>query len=144
MYKRILIPLDGSQLAEMAVEHAIHLAQIENSELHLIRAWHKNEHLDHPFPVEPDWDKMKLHRQAYLKMIANRIETEGLPIEVHLEERDAAEAILATAKSLNVDLIVMTTHGHGGLTRFLMGSVTDKVVRHANCPVFVVRHTKRD
>jgi nucleotide-binding universal stress UspA family protein len=76
---------------------------------------------------------------AYVQALAERLRAGGLSVEVAEPEGEAAAAILAQAHALRADLIAMTTHGLGGLGRALFGSVADEVLRHAPCPVLLVR-----
>jgi nucleotide-binding universal stress UspA family protein len=77
--------------------------------------------------------------RRYLREMAASLSGDGLTVTAELREGDAAEVILNCSQTGHADLIVMSTHGHGGLTRWLVGSVADKIVRHAAIPVLLVR-----
>jgi nucleotide-binding universal stress UspA family protein len=152
MYARILVPLDGSPAAERVLPHAEALAERFGAALTLLHATTAPatvaaaEAAAGVIPVAPialDPIEIVTEEQreaaAYLSGLAGRLRARGLSVDVVEPEGDSADAILTAARDLGVDLITMTTHGHGGLGRLVLGSVTDEVVRHAPCPVLVVR-----
>ena len=140
MYRRILVPLDGSAKAEQALPVAIGLARRSNAELRLMHC------LDFVSLPPVDTNKEWLHASAYsdadsyLQGIAARIESK---VRVNLvtcaEEVNAASAILNVASRSGCDLIVMTTHGRGVFDRAWLGSVADAVVRQSTIPVLLLR-----
>jgi nucleotide-binding universal stress UspA family protein len=79
--------------------------------------------------------------QHYLNVIADRFTHVGIPVKLVTEQGDAAESILDAADALHADLIAMSTHGHSGIRRFVVGSVADRVVHYARVPVLLVRPT---
>ena len=143
---RILVPLDGSQLGERALPMATTLAQKFGSTLILL------EVLDIPTPSTParrievsiDW-VMEARKQTleaartYLDERKKEIHDQGIRVRSVLRDISPAQDILDVAKEEDVDLIVMSSHGHGGLARWTFGSVADKVLRHSPCPVLLVR-----
>ena len=141
-FKRIMVPLDGSSLAENALPQATALARKFNSHIILIRV------LDfHHFtlPSSQFGDTLVKARQEayrdiqdYLKAKEDKLAYQGLNVQSLVDDRSPAQAIIETAKNQGVDLIVMSTHGRGGLARWAFGSVADKVVRHSPCPVFII------
>jgi len=143
--ERIVVPLDGSPLAEAVLEHAVTLAMLFSAELRLVRvappALYLAPALDFPFTYDPALDAA-LEREAadYLAMQAGTLRSRGLRVTTAME-RDAfvAEALLAAAEAAPGALICLTTHGRSGPGRALLGSVADKLVRGASCPVFVWR-----
>lgn len=146
-FKRILVPLDGSDLAEQALPAAEALAEKFAGELILLRV------LEFPTPtaarlhledvltlVEALHDRERAGAQRYLDALADRLESSGGKRPRLLMRTTApAEDILDVAASESIDLIVMATHGRGGLGRWTFGSVADKVVRSSVCPVMLVR-----
>lgn len=141
MYDKIMIPLDGSKLSETALEHATSLAKSQSSELHLIRVWTRNEPLDSPYPVRRDWRGLPRKVEAYLQDVANGLREHGLQVWCHVLEGKPDDVITAAAKRENIGLIVMTSHGFSGITRWFLGSVAEAVVRHAPCPVMTIGKT---
>ena len=141
-FKRILIPLDGSILAETALSFASTLARQFESELILIRI----VDLIHITMLSPNMSPSILTAQkeayeeaeSYLRGQAEALRVQGLNVITIVSETSPADDIINAAVTQNVDLIVMSTHGRGGLARWTFGSVADKVVRHSPCPVFIV------
>ncbi len=137
MYKKILVPLDGSKLAEAVLPHVREMAKILDAELILLRVA-----LAHPLPgIDPIEAEVRVVEEAtaYLEEMEGRLKGEGLHVSTAVRYGRAAEEILEHAKDNRVDLIAMSTHGRSGLGRLLMGSVAETVLRHASVPVFLVR-----
>jgi nucleotide-binding universal stress UspA family protein len=146
-FRRILVPLDGSALAERAIPFATALAEKFESEILLLRV------LDIPEPTAPashlevtiGWvreARAHAHEEArsYLDKWQRDIYRQGIPVTAMVRDRSAAEDILQVADSEEVDLVVMSSHGQGGQARWTFGSVADKVARHSPCPVLLVRY----
>lgn len=144
MYKRILVPLDGSELAERALPHAIEIARCMGSQLWLVRV-----SLYQGYAYSPAWDgppyseeRLEADRRAaaeYLDQVRTQYNCRDLTGLTEVLLGPVAETIIDYALSKNFDLIVMSTHGRSGLSRWVMGSVTDKVVRGAHCPTLIIR-----
>jgi nucleotide-binding universal stress UspA family protein len=139
----ILLATDGSEEAQLAATTAADLAQKTNSELHVITVGP-----DHPlyaYPEAPARFEDALREQRHqakevLEQQVKRIEDAGGTVNnKHLRDGRAAEEIVAVAEEIGAGLIVMGSRGHGRLRRALMGSVSEAVVRHAHCPVTIVR-----
>ncbi len=134
----ILLATDGSKEAELAAMTAADLAKSTNSELHVV-------HVGGFLPTilaQTEAEPAQLEREAreLLDEQVKRIEGAGGTVkEAHLRLGRADEEIVDVADGLGAGLIVMGSRGHGGVRRALMGSVSDSVVRHAHCPVLVVR-----
>lgn len=140
---RILLATDGSTDAELALSTAVDLADSTNSELHVVTV----------APGYPSYDVRKpeiveqLREQAesILEDQVQKIEQRGGNVaEKHLRVsgRHRADQIVQVAEEIGAGLIVMGSRGLGGVRRALIGSVSDSVVRHAHCPVLVVRPEK--
>jgi nucleotide-binding universal stress UspA family protein len=137
MFKKILVPLDGSQLSLRALEPALAMSKYTGAELLLVRV--------------PVVDTLSFavtgskHAEArndalvYLETIRKSNEQPHLSIRSQVLDGDVASAIVDTARTEQADLIVMSTHGYSGLTRWVLGSVTEKVLRSAPCPILAVR-----
>ena len=98
----------------------------------------------HTFPgADPTDAEVKVVREAeeYLRGIENRLKAKGFKADSHVRYGSDAEEILDHASQKDIDLIAMTTHGRGGVKRFLLGSVAEKILRHSPKPVFLVRCT---
>jgi nucleotide-binding universal stress UspA family protein len=147
---RILIPLDGSPLAEEILTPALELARITHvpcTLLQVVEPWMLLDavSLRHvPAPDHPIPQQRKQEAQTYLEQIAARPEATGLTVETHVvvDER-VAPAILAEAQQSETDLIAMATHGRSGLARFRVGSIADKVLRGADHAVLLLRPSER-
>lgn len=137
MFKKILVPLDGSKLAEEALPNAQYLATTLRADLTLIRVA-----LAHTFPgADPAEHQVKVVHEAeqYLANVENRLK--GLGLNVHSVVRYGHEAneIVDHAKVHGFDLIVMSTHGRTALGQFVLGSVAIKVVHISPVPVLLHR-----
>jgi nucleotide-binding universal stress UspA family protein len=135
---KILLATDGSREAELAATTASDLANATNSELHIVHVGELLPSLLAQTEVEP----AQLEREARERLDeqVRRVEEAGGTIkEAHLRLGRADEEIVDLAQRLGVGLIVMGSRGHGRIRRALMGSVSDSVVRHAPCPVTIVR-----
>lgn len=145
MYKHILVPTDGSDLSSAAVDQALELARMLGAK---VTALTVAEPL-HFLPVTPGGTaNLRADYDAHLKESGARIlgaveakaAAAGVPIEtVQVAAGDAWQAIVDTAKERGCDLIAMASHGRRGVSAFLMGSVTTRVLGHAKVPVLVYR-----
>ena len=141
MYKRILIPLDGSALAEQALPHALAQAGLFEAELILLRVLVASPRF--PLLGEPAGGRAQTLLNAsaceYLERIVARVQEHGIRVRAATVEGSSPMAITEFAEANDVDLIVMSTRGQSGLSRWLMGSVADRVVRGAAVPVLLAR-----
>ena len=140
---KILLATDGSEEAQLAATTAADLAEKTNSELHLITVgpdYPLYELPEHPAEFEDVLRENRREAKEILEQQAKRIEESGGTVkETHLREGRADEEIVEVAEEIDAGLIVMGSRGHGRLKRALLGSVSDAVVRHAHCPVTIVR-----
>ena len=156
MFANILVPLDGSALSEHALAMAQHLARSSATSLHLLQVISFQPELealrssggDSVTMLEMAQDAARRVREAqtargkaYLEGLAAQLQHAGLHVTTALREGAADEHIVAYAQEHAIDLIVMTTHGHSGIKRFFLGSVTDRVIRAGQTPVLVVPAT---
>jgi nucleotide-binding universal stress UspA family protein len=145
MFKKILIPLDGSSQAENALRPGLWLAQQSGAEVILLRAPVYKEAPSKAAAVfdflrpELTREETRLQAERYLKSVRQMQMGGDTPLRLLVQGADAAAAIVDVAAAEGVDLIVMSTHGRTGLRRWLLGSVTEKVVRAADRPLLVVR-----
>ena len=139
----IVLATDGSKEAQLAATTAADLAQKTNSELHVISVgpdYPLYELPEHPAGFEDVLRENRREAKEMLEQQAKRIEESGGTVkETHLHEGRAEEEIVELAEEIGAGLIVMGSRGHGRLRRALLGSVSDTVVRHAHCPVTIVR-----
>ena len=146
MFERLLVPLDGSDLAEEALPIASELAQAFNGLIILYsvtRSYYVavdtsgTTYTEMLLDLE---DQMLEESENYLKGHCEVLQKSGIRAEVLVEEgENIAGLILAAAERLAVDIIVMSTHGRGGMRRLVFGSVADKVLQRATIPVLLVR-----
>ncbi len=148
---KILLATDGSEEAELASRTAADLAKSTGSELHVLYVWEAANpyigavELAGDEPVSPRLDaelRRQFDRQArtMLEAEAQKVRAVGGTVaQAHLRMGKADHEIVNLAEEIGAGLIVMGGRGRGGIRRALMGSVSDSVVRHAHCPVLVVR-----
>lgn len=140
MYKNVLIPTDGSDIAEMAVNQGIELAKVMGAKTYGLYVIDTSAFIG--VPTEAIWESMKnlLEEEGKkaLEIIEKMAEESGVEHEIILNEGSPYKNIIQTAEEKKIDLIVMGTAGRVGLDRFLLGSVAEKVIRTAPCPVMVV------
>jgi nucleotide-binding universal stress UspA family protein len=142
-YKHILIPLDGSELAELALADAFSLAQLNSAEVVLLQVISPLDYIvADTAPMGFTEELVKAQQDAalsYLENVSGRKEGRNLRIRLAVEFGIPAETIIDYAHREPIDLIVMATHGRSGLRRWVFGSVADKVLRGADVPVLLVR-----
>ena len=144
MYSRILLPLDGSPLAEQAFPHAVALAKRFQAELILLKV------------LEPLASKQNLPPRAvknaeaatrefaigYLDRVAARVQEKEITKKIVTVTGRPHEEIVRFAETEEVNIVVMSTRGQSGISRWLMGSVADRVARSVNVPVLLIRAQK--
>ncbi|MBT9581836.1 universal stress protein [bacterium] len=143
MFSTIMVPLDGSQIAERALESATYLAKLSGAKIALVRNQDVPESIvENPakFPVIYEiFEKEGRNGEHYLEQTASAVRESGLEVTTHLVHgASAAESIRTAAVQQRADLIVVTSHGRSGISRFLLGSVAEKLARLAPCPVLIV------
>jgi nucleotide-binding universal stress UspA family protein len=144
MTSRILVPLDGSALAERALSCAVMLAQGLSADLVLFRAVSipldfKDVLRDVPQDVEAQMEQLENEASDYLDEVASHINEFGLNVCTVVECGPAAEAIVDYAEQTGIQQIVMATHGYSGISRWRHGSVAERVLQSAGVPVLLVR-----
>lgn len=140
MYSKVLVPLDGSELAERALPHAKTLAKRFSSKIFLLRVVMPSPALTEIEPVAIDIQRAQItEAEEYLRRIRESLEAESLDVQAEVAVGAPAETIIDYAAEHDVRLIVMHTHGRSGISRWVYGSVADRVLRGAKCPVLLVR-----
>jgi nucleotide-binding universal stress UspA family protein len=159
MFNRILVPLDGSTLAERAIPHAEQFARIFGASIVLLQVLDPTSFHENPSAIDPlSWQIRKAEADMYMQGIAARIRVEMLEsqedtqdaqlkskeeiktsVEYAIREGKTAENIVNFAQSEAIDLLVISTHGSGGLSRWNISSVTQKVINLVYLPVLVIR-----
>ncbi|MBI5458569.1 universal stress protein [Methanobacterium sp.] len=147
MYQKILLPTDGSKFAENAAQHAIWIASRSGAEIIVLNVIETSSLVGLPAEdlIVRIKEMLKEEGRRSLERISEMVtesekesKIEDIKITLKTEEGSPADAILKTVEKEDVDLVVMGTSGKHGLDRFLLGSVTEKVVRSAKCPVLAV------
>ncbi len=157
MYQKILVPLDGSSIAEGVLPHVKEVAKKFDAEILLLQTVPSMSQIlletaattmegsvsGAELGVEvadQQYTAIKHDAESYLGSVADRLKAEGLRATKYIVEGSAAAAILEFAKESKVDLIAMSTHGRGGLGRLVFGSVTDEVLRKGpHLPMLLIR-----
>ena len=137
-WERILLAIDGSEHSRKATEKALALVQDSGGTLKVVAVLEISPHI---YAVAPELteEKIKLPRQ-YAQEAKDLAASRGIIAEDFVREAESAdEVIIELARKANIDLIIMGSHGRTGLKRLLMGSVTEKVISSAPCPVLVVK-----
>lgn len=160
MFKKILVPLDGSRFASRSLKYAVEIARQFNAEIILMRVEKPTTTItatDGPQPgiqspaaakvaVQIAFDEDKRHlskARRYLTRKVRELNAKKITCSYHVLIGNPAEAIILYARKKKIDLIIMTSHGKGGIVRAVMGSVADEVVRNSGKPVLVIRPNKR-
>ncbi|ABU59815.1 universal stress protein [Roseiflexus castenholzii] len=139
--RRILIPLDGSPLAEAIIEHSVHIGRIMDAEYTLLRVVDpsvlglsaQDENAGAATVAQP----LKDRAQAYLERQAEELRAQGLQVDAAVMVGEPSACILDYARMHSIDLIAMATHGRGGFSLLLLGSVADKVLRGSSLPLLL-------
>lgn len=144
MYKRALVPLDGSMVAEGIIPFVLEIAGPLDMEVALLRV---------VVPIPPtviegvrveveDIDRRRAEADEYLASIAVELRAKGVRVRTMVRRGEPAHEILGGAREAGAELIAMTTHGRSGLGRLLFGSVAEAVLRQSEVPVFLMRQTE--
>ncbi|MBM4349139.1 MAG: universal stress protein [Deltaproteobacteria bacterium] len=142
MYKKILIPLDGSELAKKAIGQAEKLAQTFGSEIILFQVVpfmpiYGSPELVTPLIID---EKQKESAEKYLQSQAEELKQKGLKVSSAVKTgQQVAVEIIDFAKENGVDLIIMSTHGRSGITRWVLGSTALKLLTRAETPILLLR-----
>ena len=142
---KILVPLDGSQMAEKALVQAKVVARETESALVLLRVIGPLSRWERQILYSPDlsFDAIAIHRsdeaREYLEAVGATLNAEGIDSQPKVYTGTPAESILDAVEKNSIDLVVMSTHGYGGYTRWMYGSVASQLLHSAPCPLLIVR-----
>jgi nucleotide-binding universal stress UspA family protein len=144
MYRSLLVPLDGSAFAEQALPMAAELAARSGASLHIVLVHNSTAVVPgpgEPVVLDPAIEhQVRLQEEAYLGSVSGPLSSDGrFPVVTRLLEGRAAHTIAEYARSSAIDLVVLTTHGRGVLSRFWIGSVADRLVRQLDQPMLLIR-----
>ena len=145
MFKRILVPLDGSKRAEQAVPVAARIARASGGTVILLQAalspinFRAEKKLPGEAYSEDGTGEVEALSMNYLDIASKMAELVGVKIETRVVFGNTAPSILAAVEPLEVDLIVMCSHGYSGFKRWALGSIAHKIIPHSPVPVLVLR-----
>ena len=140
MLNHILLPLDGSSLAEKVLPHAISLSEAFNSKLTLLRVVYQEKDADQNRIINPiDWNMRKSEAEAYLKIVQNRLNELDVDCEIQVVEGNPAQEIIEYARHADVDMIILSSHGKSGPSSWNINSTVQKVLLRAYMPLMIVR-----
>jgi len=140
--QRILVPLDFSRHADFVLEWAAHLAKEHSSRLLLLHAYHlpvEFQQLEGAYLPQDFWASVKAEAEQNLQRYAEPLRAQGLAVDVIVREGYPATVIEQEAVDQRADLIVIGTRGLSGLKHLLLGSIAERVVQKAPCPVLTVK-----
>lgn len=140
MFEHLLVPLDGSPLAECVLPHTVALARALGSRISLLRVLEPPRVGERSASMDPlDWHMRVADTNAYLEEVKGRLQGIGLATESLLLEGQAAERVVDFARRQAVDLIVLSSHGQSGLSGWNISSVVQKIIMRAYVPTMIVR-----
>jgi nucleotide-binding universal stress UspA family protein len=146
MYKRVMVPLDGSELAECVLPHVVaFLEGFKLSDVRLVRVVepvmlsHPEVYHSESLQTAEQEERRKSSAKKYLDLVMTRLKHEGTALRAEVLFGRVTESLIDYAEKNHVDLILIATHGHSGVTRWVRGSVADKILHAANAPVFMIR-----
>ena len=140
--QRILVPLDFSRHADFVLEWATHLAKEHSSRLLLLHAYHlpvEFQQLEGAYLPQDFWASVKAEAEQNLQRYAEPLRAQGLSVDLLVREGYPATVIEQEAVDQRADLIVIGTRGLSGLKHLLLGSIAERVVQKAPCPVLTVK-----
>ena len=144
MFKRILVPTDGSDITAKAIDAAIGLAKSLNAQLYTISVKEPFPYSAisemQPTPPQEFFDAQERIAATRVQAVVDQCQQSGVPCQPHtVEALHPWEAIIDHAKRMECDLLVMASHGRRGVSALLLGSETQKVLTHSKVPILVVR-----
>ena len=140
--RRILVPLDFSDQTPNVLDWAAHLAKQHGGRVILLHAYHlpvEFQQLEGAYLPPDFWSNVKVEAEQSLSRYAEELERRGIQVESVVREGYPATVIVDEAASQSVELIVIGTHGLSGLKHLLLGSIAERVVQRAPCPVLTVK-----
>lgn len=139
MFKHILVPFDGSPVAEYVISSLLAMAQAFDAKVSLIRVLERPQSYDRNRPFDPlEWQMYKVEARSYLDHLADQLREAGLEVEMVLEEGTAAGRIIEFVNANDIDLIVASSHGQSGFTGWNVGAVMQKIIARARISLLIV------
>lgn len=135
VFDTILVPVDGSECADLAVDYAADIARRYDATVYVATV------IDvRLVSTAPHYDTLRSEATALVDSVANRLEARGVATTTVVRTSRPYQGVLMVAEEYDADLVVMGTHGRSGVDRYLLGSVTERVVRRSDVPVLTVRN----
>lgn len=147
MYKKILVPIDGSPLSEGVLECASILAKNEDSEIVLLCVAVNviSEFIFGDPGLAKDFiDSQETSTKEYLIRVENDLKKKGIRVSSLMREGSVADTIITTAEEIKADVIAMSTHARKPVAQLFLGSVAENVLRHSKIPVMLIRPAKME
>jgi universal stress protein A len=149
-YARILVPIDFSEHSKRTVAYATKTAIRNNSTVYLLHVFQVPDYVATPYArrrqncaeVQSQVDAAELEARDNLELFAQELSKKGVNVQPYLRVGYPFDEIVQMANHFDVDLIIIGSHGRGGISRLLVGSTAERVVEHARCPVLVVKGTR--
>jgi nucleotide-binding universal stress UspA family protein len=147
--KKILCPVDFSKHSDHALRYAVAFARLHKAELHLLHVMEMPVYTVSGDTIDPGYSveavrELETAARKRLENLASRVQSEHDAVSFDLVTGTPFVEIVQTARKTDADIIVMGTHGRTGLAHVLIGSVAEKVVRKAPCPVLTVKHPEQE
>jgi len=144
-FRHILVPLDGSSIGESALQYAETLALKLDAAISLLHVIHSFDGLGFDIPgydLKIMTKKLNDSGEKYLKSISEKLKNKGIKTSSKVVVGNPATTIIEYAQEKKIDLIAMSTHGRSGITRWVLGSVADKILKESSLPLWLVRSPK--
>lgn len=139
MLEKVLVPLDGSQLAECVLPHVVAIAEPFKAQVSLLQVLERPITTGTSPLVDPlDWQLRKVEADSYLATVQTRLEKHQLSAQKHLLQGQAAERILEYAHSNQADLVILSSHGHHGLGRWNVSATVQHILQHVTTSVLLI------
>lgn len=142
LYSTIVVGADGSPTSDAAVAEAVELASKHGAKLRVVHVTPEVKESVDFYSIQEVEEALHEEGRTILGAACTRADKEGVEVVGHIVAGEPEDELVRFADEYEADLIVMGSHGHSGIVKLLMGSVTEKVVAHAHCSVLVVRHRR--
>lgn len=142
-FKRILVPIDFSEISLATVERAVDFAKTFDAQIDLLHSYQSHPGAMAPYGMEYSsdlYENVRLAATEQLQKVCDRVRSAGIETTMHLSQAVPSAAIVEAARHLESDLIIIGTRGLTGLKHVMLGSVAERTVRTAPCPVLTLNH----
>jgi nucleotide-binding universal stress UspA family protein len=143
-YQNILVPVDGSELSLNVIQHAVELAKAFNSKVTVVQVMTLDHYIASEYLSQGQSNEMIERAREFIQKNLDdakaQFESQGIQVETQVLEGESIHRTICKAvDSLNIDLIVLSSHGRSGFKKLLMGSVAQSLITESTVPVFVVK-----